>query len=247
MDKKKQDLFLLSADNKSVFLNYKKTVETPIKIQKFKITLSKKIKSTKNVSMWGLIPTKENKKIWKDLKADDIALFFRNGRFFSSAKIIGTAQNEKIPEIVWKGDQFGKSRSLLIFLTDLNSTDLALKSAMPSLVEPTMPDVYTFPIKKIDISKRNILVSTFGSLTNAISYLSNNVDDQSSDIVETAKIPHNVKVELMSTISKRRKGQEKFRKNVLKNYGYSCPVCDISDEDLLPSVSTPSGTRRRRC
>lgn len=233
--KQRQSLILFSVDNKTLYSNYTRTVETPVPAKKLHLTGLPKTKSRSAISIWGLNPTKENEKIWNLIKPNDIALFFRNGKYFAKATIIRKMKDEKIPSLLWAGDIFGKSMSLLIVCENITPINIDFDSTIPFFVNPTMPQAYFFPIKRVDDDKIDYLLGSFGSIESVLAFLSGseNESDPLIDNIESLKIADNVKIELKSKISKQRRGQNIFRKNVLLNYGNTCAVCEINDNNLL--------------
>lgn len=236
MTVKNSSLILLSADNQVLYNNFRRTVSHPVKISSLpRHDIPSTILQKKAVALWGLNPTSENEKIWSNLKSGDIVLFFRKGSFFSQAKVVAIAQSVVIPPLLWKDERLGKHMNLLIFLEQIKNVEFELNSTKRFFVEPMMPQVYSFPIKKIDDSRVNALISAFGSIQKGITFLSKlkSPVDQVDLEIKSSNLPQNVKLEIISGLAKIRKGQEEFRKKVLLNYGNKCAVCDVNNADLL--------------
>jgi hypothetical protein len=228
-----QNLILFSVENRILYSNYLKSVGNPVsvdKIQKF-IDFPEK-KPNETIAIWGVNPTRENERIWNSIRPNDIALFYRDKKYFAKATIVGKAQNDRIPRSLWKGDLFGKSMKLIVICKDVEEIDIDLDASIPLLVEPTMPQAYFFPIKKVSEDKINYLFSYFGSIDNALLFLSNSRDPGPMDL-DLLGLSDSAKFELKKGIATQRRGQEKFRNNVLLNYGNECAICGIRNEDLL--------------
>lgn len=228
-----QGLILFSVNGNASYRNYVRTVKTPIRISELEIpNFSPEIIGLESISVWGVNHTAENEKIWNSLNRDDLALFYREGKFFSKGVIVHKVFDTKLPSRLWENEIHGKSWDLMIFLRDIEELELSLDVAIPFLIEPAMPSVYTFPIKRVDDSRLNLLVSCFGSIDNSIKYL---VDLTLHDSVEELPIdvPEEVKLELTKRLAIQRIGQNEFRNNVIANYASKCAVCDIDESDLL--------------
>ena len=93
---KSQNILLISLHRKLLLNIYEKYIERslPTKIFK-KMDNNKTILRRKDIRMWGIINTKENYQIWKNIKKNDIVMFLQNKKFFSKAKVITTIHNKK--------------------------------------------------------------------------------------------------------------------------------------------------------
>lgn len=236
MKEKTTNLILLSADNEKLFHNFTKTVLHPVKTSFLrKFGLPPELMTKTKISIWGLNPTAENERIWSDLRAGDIALFFRKGKYFLKVTVVDVARNKEIPPLLWEDERLGKQMSLLIFLENLKEINIDFDSTKQFFVDPMMPQTYSFPIKRVEDNKIDILISSFGSIENSLlilSKLKTETNQQELDI-KSSDLPEKVKVEIVLGLAKIRKGQEQFRKKVLLNYRNKCAVCDIDDVELL--------------
>lgn len=236
---KNQNLLLISIHRKSLSDIYQKSIEKPIskKILKSE-NIDKKITSQKNVRVWGLINTKENYKIWKSIRKSDIVLFLKSKKFFSKTKVIGIEKNSTFAEKIWENAPFVEKRDLLIFLEKIEPIELEYDSCIPTLIEPSIVNAYYFPIIKINEQKKNLLVTTFGNLDNAIYFLGNPEQKHYpiSRYLTKKELSEEVPISIKTGINKQRIGQQSFRKNVLINFDYKCAVCRISDIELLEAA-----------
>ena len=235
---KSQNILLISLHRKLLLNIYEKYIERPLPTKIFKkMDNNKTILRRKDIRMWGIINTEENYQIWKNIKKNDIVMFLQNKKFFSKAKVITTVHNKK-GNAVDNDVAFVEKHGLLIFLENAISIDLDYNASMPVLIEPHMPNAYFFPILQISDKKKHLLISVFGNLDNAIEFLANPEQKNSSisaylmekNILE--EIPYGIKTRL----NKQRIGQEKFRKNVLMNFSNVCATCGISDRLLLEAA-----------
>jgi hypothetical protein len=234
-----RNLLLLSVNNKILFDNYERTVRMPVRLsdrfKKFRWTPKKH-----NLSIWGLNSTADNISIWNTISRGDVVLFYRNGRYFSKGAIVGKLIDDALPKNLWKNEIYGTSWRHLIFLTNVARINIDFKSTMNFFVEPTMPNFFSYPAKLVDKVKLNMLITTFGSVDNAIEAISQfQPRDEKQELIQDdnlRKLPQEVQLRLISAIAKRRKGQEDFRLNVLMNYENRCSVCGINDKDLLEAA-----------
>lgn len=235
-----KNIFLVSLQNDKAYSDYKNNVEKQTQIKSIldKKLIPKVILENKSLSIWGFKETKDNMKIWNQIKKFDIILFLRNEKFFSKGKIIYKTNNRIfLDEIPSHHDVF-KSRKLLVFIKDLDIIDIDLKATIPIFMNPLMPKIHNFPIKQIDRKKLKILKTTFGKIEDAIDFIGNpkNKEKSISDIINSKKLKKSVEFKVESSMKKQRKGQEKFRKNILSNFNNKCAVCCISQEELLEAA-----------
>ena len=232
----KQNLILISVENSKLFAIYKKTVEPPLSkkiMQKF--AFPSVIQNLRAVSIWGLNETKENERIWKKIGKSDIILFLKNGKFFSKGKLLHKMNDQKILEKIVKNSTLVKTRKLLLFIKDLEPIDIDLQATIPVFVNPIMPNSYNFPIKIVNDKEKKILKKTFGSIEKALEFLGNpkNKDESVSDFINRKKLKTKVNFSRKTSITKIRKGQDVFSKNVRANFKNKCAVCNSSQMDLL--------------
>ena len=239
MNFKNQNLLFVSIHNKSLLKNFQESVEKPISTKKLHgFNLQNSILKRKNIAVWSLVNTEENYKIWSSIKKSDRIMFLRDKKFFSKGNVIATIDNINLSKKIWKDIPFIEKRNMLIFLDGIQSVELELDACIPTLIEPIMPNAYFFPIKKIDRKKRDLLVTSFGNLDNAINFLANpeSKNIPISDYLSPEQISEETQIVLKTGSAKQRVGQQKFRKNILANFGYKCAVCKISDVDLLAAA-----------
>ena len=106
------------------------------------------------------------------------------------------------------------------------------------MIDPYMADAYYFGIMKVNEAKKDFLISTFGNIENAIQFLANleNKDSSISDYLTKKQLSDEIEIKIKQGINKQRIGQEKFRGNVLLNFNYKCAVCNLSERDLLEAA-----------
>ena len=227
-----KNLFLISLDNKDAQKIYLKTIKKNTFISFSDIT-QKHIQRLSGSMLWGLIPTKENKKIWSNIKSNDIILFLKNKKIISKYDIIDTIYNHKIAANLWKNILFGKERSLLIFLDKPKKLNIDTKYIMRYFYDSSLiPKNFHFPIKQAKVQKIDTLFSVFGSFDDAFNAI--NIFQKSDKSNNDRYVQLNdVYVDLSYTKTLSRIGQEKFRKNVLKNYKYQCAICGIKNNEFL--------------
>jgi hypothetical protein len=235
-----KNIFLISLQNDKSYNDYKNNVkkQTQIKSILDKDLVPKAIQDNKALSIWGFKETKDNKKIWNQIKKFDIILFLRNEKFFSKGKIIYKTNDQNFLDTISSHDITFKSRKLLIFIKDLEIIDIDLKATIPIFMNPLMPKMHNFPIKQIDKKKIKILETAFGETEDAVDFMGNpkNKDISISDIINSRKLKKSTRFKIKSSIKKQRIGQEKFRKNILLNFNSKCAVCSISKEELLEAA-----------
>lgn len=230
---KNQNLLLISIHRKSLLKGYQESIEKLISKQILKnFDLGKTILKRKNIAVWGLVNTKENFKIWKNIQKSDVIMFLRDKKFFSKGIVVDTKEDNNISKKIWKDISFLEKRNLMIFLEKIEPIELEFDVCVPTLIEPNIPNAYFFPIKKIDDKKKNLLIETFGNIENAINFL---IDPERkiSDYLTQEELSEEIPITIKPSSGKQRIGQQKFRKNILVNFGYKCVVCGISDVDLL--------------
>jgi hypothetical protein len=236
----KKNIFLISLQNDKSYNDYKNNVkkQTQIKSILDKELVPKEIQDNKTLSIWGFKETKDNKKIWQQIKKSDIILFLRNEKFFSKGTIVYKTNNQKILDAISYSDDVFKSKKLLIFIKDLEIIDIDLKATIPIFMNPLMPKMHNFPIKQIDKKKIKVLETTFGGIEGAIDFIGNpkNKETSISEIINLKKLKKSIKFKVKSSMKKQRMGQEKFRKNILTNFNNKCAVCGISKEELLEAA-----------
>lgn len=174
------------------------------------------------VRVWGLQPTRDNKGVWKKIRRGDVILFSNNNQCFAKGIVLQTVQNADEAARLWGKDD-GSARDLLIVLGSVTTMRLHLTNSRTRLTEPTMPDEHNFPIIQVDEWRVSKLVSAYYDIETAVANISEPVEE---DI-------HNVSFSLIERQTRVRRGQGKFRSEVLKNYNKRCAVCNIDREDLL--------------
>lgn len=238
MNSEKNNLFLISLHRKSLYTNYKKSVENQIPIKKLTDHGIEITHKDNAIGVWGIVTTEDNIKIWKKIKKSDIIIFLHNKKFFSKTKVINIAENNKIPKRIWSDSPFIDNRNLLIFLEKTEPLCLEYNASIPILIEPRMSDAHYFAIMKINKEKRDFLAEIFGSIDNAIDFLagSENKNLPISDYLTKMQLEEEVKITTKHGMSKQRLGQQQFRKNILLNFGNKCAVCRLDDEELLEAA-----------
>ena len=207
-------LFLLGVENEMSMSNYEKTIKN-------KISLNESSK----ISVWGLRSTSDNIKIWKKIRPNDIVLFSHNNQCFSRGQVQSITQNARIAKSLWSDAQAGTLRDLLILIDHISFFQLNLKSSRTRLINPTMSEEYNFAIKQVSDERLWALFKEYPGIHSALDEISDHGTD----------LPDYVNVMLDRKESIVRKGQNKFRDMVLKNYHYKCAICGISEENLLES------------
>ena len=225
---KKQNLFLISIHRKSLVNIYQKSIEKSISKRILKThNIEKVIHNKKDVRVWGLVNTKDNHKIWKNILKSDIVMFLQDKKFFSKSRVIGTIENNDLAKEIWKDVSFLEKRNLLIFLEKIEPIELEYDACISTLIEPNIPNAYFFPIMKICDKKRNMLITAFGNLENAIDFLGNpeRKDSSISDDLTEEELSEEVPFIIKTGTNNQRIGQQKFRKNVLQNFRYKRHIC----------------------
>ena len=241
MEKKSKDrnIFLISLHRQSLFKNYQNSIENQIDTKKLKKNnLWKRIQKEKSIGIWGVVNTKDNYKIWKEIKKHDTIIFLHNKKFFAKSKVISTKENNIIPSQIWKEGSFIKNRNLLIFLEKIELIEFDYNSCIPTIIDPYMADAHYFGIMKVEETKKNFLVTTFGSIENAMEFLANpgNKLTSISNYLTKKQISEETEIKIKHGINKQRVGQQKFRSNVLQNFAYKCAVCKLSEKELLEAA-----------
>ena len=233
------NLLLVSLHRKSLWNLYKKYVDKPVSIKILKnLNINKTALKHNDIRMWSVINTNENYKIWKNIHIDDIIIFLHDKKFFSKAKVIDTLEHDDKENRTENDVALGTKSNLLIFLEKITPIELDYDVCMQTLVNPQMPNAYFFPIMKISDAKKKLLISTFGNLENAVEFLANPEGKNSpiSDYLTENKIMGETPYDIKTSLSKQRVGQQKFRKNILRNFYNTCAACKISDVVLLEAA-----------
>ena len=230
----RQNLLLISLERNDSFKLYKKTVDPPLtkKILR-KLVLPAPVLNSNQISIWGLNETKENLRIWKSIKKSDIILFLKNGKYFSKGKILSKNQNKEILSKITQ-NSVHKSRNLLLFIKELEQTDIDYESTIPIFINPLMKTSYRFPIKVVDEKNIKLLVKTFGNTKNALEFMENSKNEYSLlEQIDKQNLKQKTKFTTKIGKTKLRKGQSTFNKQVLKNFRNKCAVCSIAQSELL--------------
>ena len=230
----RQNLLLISLERNDSFKLYKKTVDPPLtkKILR-KLVLPAPVLNSNQISIWGLNETKENLRIWKSIKKSDIILFLKNGKYFSKGTILSKNQNKEILSKITQ-NSVHKSRNLLLFIKELEQTDIDYESTIPIFINPLMKTSYRFPIKVVDEKNIKLLVKTFGNTKNALEFMENSKNEYSLlEQIDKQNLKQKTKFTTKIGKTKLRKGQSTFNKQVLKNFRNKCAVCSIAQSELL--------------
>lgn len=199
--------------------------------------MKQKHKDNKKISIWELNNTKDNQKIWKDIKKNDILLFLRNGKIFSKAKIIYKNVDLTPLGSILKNNKKSPIDKLFLYFYDNEKINIDHNTSYSIFMNPLMPDVYDFPILKIDDKKISSLIKAFDDIEEMINFLGDpkNKDKSISEIIYSKKLK-NSKVTSKKILKKQRTGQEKFRKNILRNFHNKCAVCGNEEIELLQAA-----------
>ena len=230
---KSNNLILASIEHKESLEIYKKTMNPPINTNTLKkFVLPTSIINLKSISIWGLNDTKENKRIWESINKSDIILFFKNNKYFLKGKIIHKKIDEEFYSKILKVKQ---TRSLLLFITEIELVDIDLERTVPIFTNPIIKSAHRFPINIINEKNKKLLEKIFGSIENCLNCLNSKENSKISlsDIIDKNNLKILVNFSTTKSSSKKRKGQDKFRNEVLKNFKSKCAVCGISQIDLL--------------
>lgn len=232
---KKNNLFLVSLHRKSLLTNYQKSVENSVPLKLIRKELDK---TRKKIRVWGIVDTKDNFRIWKEIKKQDLIIFLHNKKFFSKANVVDTKKSDSISKDIWNDNLFNENRNLLIFLEKIEPINLDYDACIPSIIDPNMSDAYYFAIMNVNKEKRNFLTSTFGSIEKAIEFLANpkNKNSSISEYLTENQLKEEVDITIKQSTSKQRKGQNKFRENILLNFNHTCAICSLKDTELLEAA-----------
>ncbi len=230
---KLKNLILTSIENKESLDIFKKMVSPPINTNTLKkYVLPTSIINLKSISIWGLNDTKENRRVWESINKLDIILFLKKNKYILKGKII----HKKIDEDLYsKILNVKQTRNLLLFISETKLIDIDSERTIPLFTNPIIKNAYGFPVKSVDEKNKKILVKVFGTMENCLDCLNSKENNNLnlSDIIDKNNLKLSVNFSTEKTVSKRRKGQDKFSKEVLKNFKYKCAVCEISQTDLL--------------
>ena len=230
---KSKNLILASIENEESLEIYKKTINSSINTDTLKkFVLPTSIINLKSISIWGLNNTKENRRVWESINKSDIILFFKNNRYFLKGKIIHKKIDEEFYSKILNVKQ---TRILLLFITKIELIDINFERTIPVFTNPIIKNTYGFPIKIVDEKNRKILEKIFGNIENCLNCLNSkeNYNLSLSDIIDKNNLKILVNFSTKKISSKKRKGQDKFRNEVLKNFKNKCAICGISQMDLL--------------
>jgi len=230
----RQNLLLISLERNDSLKLYKKTVDPPLTKKTLrKFVLPAPVLNSNQISIWGLNETKENLRIWKSIKKSDIILFLKNGKYFSKGTILSKNQNKEILSKITQ-NSVHESRNLLLFIKELEQTDIDYESTIPIFINPLMKTSYRFPIKVVDEKNIKLLVKTFGNTKNALEFMENSKNEYSLlEQIDKQNLKQKTKFTTKIGKTKLRKGQSTFNKQVLKNFRNKCAVCSIAQPELL--------------
>ncbi len=216
--RKNVSLFIISVED-TMMDNFDKTMFNKINLSDYQLP------DEKVSSIWGVKQTTGNRKIWKNIQKDDIILFSRHNVCFLICRATKILEQ---PGISLWGDELGYDRNLLIMIDRLDSFALNLEHPN-SLIDPRMPDAFNFSIIQISNEKTSRLAEAYGNIYAALNLINEHPTVQQS-------IKHTINsssIQFVEGTTKFRRGQEKFRRMVLENYGNRCAVCKISEIKLL--------------
>lgn len=110
--------------------HYADTMSEPIDFTKYKSIIStaayqKLLRSFPNgkAQFWGTRPGKLTS-LYNDLNIDDVALFYRTGKFISRGTIEVKLHEPVFAETLWGKDENGRSWELMVAITDVEERDL---------------------------------------------------------------------------------------------------------------------------
>ena len=205
-------VFLICVDSDEAESIYEQTMNEGIRPD------DEEIFGTKNVKLWPIRSTEDNKNIWKEIRRWDTVFFVCDGRCFSKARVKETVQGTKTAQTLWP-QVVNPSRDLLIIFESVNQFELDLQDSSRPLINPTVQAEYNFPIVKDPPELKRYIHAIRGG----------SIEDADGELTE-------VDVRVVRVQAKNRRGQDKFRKMVLENYCNNCAVCDIDDEKLLEAA-----------
>ena len=208
-------IFLVCVENKDAIERYKKTVEDDVHVD----TNFNDVGGS--VRFWGLRSTEDNRVVWEQIHSGDLVLFCYKKWCFSKAHIRKTIQDRSVTGIP---SDYAVHRDLLLILENVVPFVMDLENSRTSLINPTMPDEYRFPIKCVDSEKTQYLYEAYGDVESGLEAISGN---------ETVFTDTDNIVELLQGQTTVRNGQQKFREAVLDNFHHKCAVCDIDMDSLL--------------
>ena len=229
-----QNLILAGVGTKESVENYKKTVSPPIntKILK-KFVLPTAVINQKSISVWALNETRENKRIWESVEKSDLIIFFKNNKYFLKGKIVHKKRDKEMYSRILGVKQ---TRELLFFISEIEVIDINFKTGIPIFTnEPIIKNSHEFPINIVSKNNLKLLEKTFGNLENCFSHIKSIQNRKLSilDIINKINLKEETKFTTEYAVTKKRKGQQTFSDNVLKNFKSKCAVCRISQKNLL--------------
>ena len=233
MNKMALNVFLISLEKDKSFENYNTSIKNPIKLNQ----ISNKQKNNSKVSIWELNHTKDNYKIWNQIKKHDIILFLRQGNIFSKARIISKTKRIEVISNRSNQQKNPKIKKLNLFFYEIQKIRIGFNTTNSILMDPLMPEVYNFPISIIKGNKMKELIKIFKNVEDVIDFFGNpdNKDKSISEIINSKRI-ENTTVTSEKILKNQRKGQEKFRKNILENFHNKCAVCSNEEKELLQAA-----------
>ena len=119
-------ILLQPSSEKEAMKHFTDTIESGVSVDLLKDKIKpeeyEKLKelNQEKVKIWGLVPRLEGKERseWRDLKENDLILFYKEKRFFYTARVHSKIHNQKLAEELWGLDKKGKTWEYIYFIKE---------------------------------------------------------------------------------------------------------------------------------
>lgn len=234
---KSKNIFLISLHRNSLYAAYMKSTKNQLTMKKKSVKeLSNLESNIKNFSLWSLVNTQYNQKIWNEIQTGDIVLFIHKKKIFSKFEVLNKQKDTEISKLFFKDISFSENRDLLIFLHNKFELDIDFNSFFSFDGKKEKIPTF-FPIYQLSKSKIKFLIKVFLNLDEALKFLGTSKNDAlSNQKRDKNTIANETKISFKDGKIKSRIGQSRFSKNVLKNFNYKCAACKLSDTVFLQAA-----------
>jgi hypothetical protein len=203
-----------------------------------------------NISIWGNKESLRGR--WEKMEPGDLVLFYKDGAFYYSARVVLTKYDEKLGKALWPVDKNGKPWPCLFFVDKLTEINIPVE-LIQELAEyaPTWDRVQGF--MRLNDHGVEAIKNKFGTLerfvrqdVEALKVIENIVEDAKSETIETEPLKAPDINKLMREAStyvdsgpgfvidnsarKRRIENREQKRRVAEIEGRACQICNWSLE-----------------
>ena len=113
------------------------------------------------IAVWGVTAGKNNvnKVDWEKINPNDIALFYKENKFYSQGSILCKFQNKSLAEKIWGAKDDGETWECMYFFKEIKEISIDIKEFNKLLSYGEENKIFKFRV--LDENKSNLIIQHF--------------------------------------------------------------------------------------